>query len=42
MAKSKAAGGDFAAQNAAAIRAVHSLHPYLTAKEVRAAVYAEC
>ena len=42
MATTKGAGGDFAAQCEAAIKAVRNVHPYLSAEELRAALYAEC
>jgi hypothetical protein len=42
MAASKAAGGDFATQRETAIKAVRKVHPYLSAEELRAVLYAEC
>lgn len=41
MADTRAGGGDLAAQREAAIKAVLSVHPYLTREEVRLSVYAE-
>jgi hypothetical protein len=41
MAANRAIGADLATQSAAAIEAVHDVHPHLSAEDVLAAVYSE-